>query len=229
VIGRGRGLAEYETDGLAGSRCPGPIERCSRDADALLSWPRFKPASRPRREVRSAQMSRLFVTATETIRAPWERVWGVFSDTSRYPEWVEGTLAVTRTDGLAKLASTHDEINRAGPIRFTSHWKVIEYEPPRIQPPLTPSSTPTRRGSGRARRADRGAGLGRPRLPTPAARRRHRSCGRARLPGPPEREAGAPREHVAGPQPRRMHVVFVLSVGGARAAAGLDNRPSLHR
>jgi uncharacterized protein YndB with AHSA1/START domain len=78
-------------------------------------------------------MARLFVTATETIRAPWERVWGVFSDTSRYPEWVEGTLAVTRTDGLAKLGSTYDEINRAGPIRFTSHWKVIDYEPPRRQ------------------------------------------------------------------------------------------------
>jgi uncharacterized protein YndB with AHSA1/START domain len=78
-------------------------------------------------------MVRVFVTATETIRAPWERVWAVFSDTSRYPEWVEGTIEVTRTDGLAKLGSTYDEINRAGPIRFTSHWKVIEYEPPRRQ------------------------------------------------------------------------------------------------
>jgi uncharacterized protein YndB with AHSA1/START domain len=78
-------------------------------------------------------MATLLVTATETIHAPWESVWDVFSDTSRYPEWVEGTLAVTRTDGPARLGSTYDEINGAGPIRFTSRWKVIEFEPPRRQ------------------------------------------------------------------------------------------------
>jgi uncharacterized protein YndB with AHSA1/START domain len=78
-------------------------------------------------------MTTLLVTATETIHATWESVWDVFSETSRYPEWVEGTLAVARTDGRAKLGSTYDEINRAGPIRFTSSWKVIEYEPPRRQ------------------------------------------------------------------------------------------------
>jgi uncharacterized protein YndB with AHSA1/START domain len=78
-------------------------------------------------------MASLLVTATETIHAPWESVWDVFSDTSRYPEWVEGTLAVTRTDGPARLGSTYDEINTAGPIRFTSRWKVIEYELPRRQ------------------------------------------------------------------------------------------------
>lgn len=78
-------------------------------------------------------MATLLVTATETVNAPLECVWDVFSDTSRYPEWVEGTLAVIRTDGPASLGSTYDEINRAGPIRFNSRWKVLEYEPPRRQ------------------------------------------------------------------------------------------------
>jgi hypothetical protein len=75
----------------------------------------------------------MHVSATETVLAPWERLWDVFSDTSRYPEWVEGTLEVTRSDGPARLGSTYDEINKGGLIRFTSRWKVVEYDPPRRQ------------------------------------------------------------------------------------------------
>jgi hypothetical protein len=72
--------------------------------------------------------------ATETINAPLSTVWELASDTSRYPEWIGQTLAVTRTDGPARLGSTYDEINKlVGPLRGSSHWTVIEYDPPRRQ------------------------------------------------------------------------------------------------
>ena len=72
--------------------------------------------------------------ATETIAAPVADVWRIASDTARYPEWIAGTLEVTRTDGPARLGSTYAEVNRvAGPIKGTSHWTVIEYDAPRRQ------------------------------------------------------------------------------------------------
>ena len=53
---------------------------------------------------------------------------------SRYAEWVEGTAAVTRTDGPAAPGSTYDEVNPIlGPWKATSHWTVTEYEAPRRQ------------------------------------------------------------------------------------------------
>lgn len=79
-------------------------------------------------------MATFHVTAEETIAAPLERVWQIVSDTSRYAEWVEGTIEVTRTDGPARLGSTYDEINKvAGPIRSSSRWRVVEYDSPRRQ------------------------------------------------------------------------------------------------
>ena len=79
-------------------------------------------------------MTTFRVSAEETIAAPVERVWELVSDTSRYAEWVEGTLQVTRTDGPARLGSTYDEINSvAGPIRSASHWRVVEFDAPRRQ------------------------------------------------------------------------------------------------
>jgi uncharacterized protein YndB with AHSA1/START domain len=74
------------------------------------------------------------LTATVHVQAPPERVWDLLCDTSRYPEWVEDTDRVTRTDGRAKLFSTYDEVNPiAGPIRGRSHWVVTEFDPPRRQ------------------------------------------------------------------------------------------------
>ena len=68
------------------------------------------------------------------IEAPVDAVWEFASDTSRYPEWIAGTLEVTRTDGPARLRSTYDEVNAiVGPLRGSSHWTVIEYDPPRRQ------------------------------------------------------------------------------------------------
>jgi uncharacterized protein YndB with AHSA1/START domain len=79
-------------------------------------------------------MATLHVRTEEAIAASIDRVWSILSDTSRYAEWVEATLEVTRTDGPARLGSTYDEINAvAGPIRGKSHWKVIEYDEPRRQ------------------------------------------------------------------------------------------------
>ena len=79
-------------------------------------------------------MATLHVRPETAIAAPVERVWPILSDTSRYAEWVEATLEVTRTDGPARLGSTYDEINAvAGPIRGRSRWKVVEYDEPRRQ------------------------------------------------------------------------------------------------
>jgi hypothetical protein len=79
-------------------------------------------------------VARIDVRATEVIQAPVEDVWRIASDTARYPEWIAGTLEVTRTDGPARLGSTYDEINElVGPIHGTSRWTVVEYDPPRRQ------------------------------------------------------------------------------------------------
>lgn len=60
-----------------------------------------------------------------------EEAFALLCDTSRYAEWVEDTLEVTRTDGPAEQGSTYDEVNRmAGPIKGRSRWRVTEHEPP---------------------------------------------------------------------------------------------------
>jgi hypothetical protein len=54
------------------------------------------------------------------------------SDTVRYPEWVTGTDAVTRTDGPAREGSTYDEVNPVlGPWRAKTQWRVVEHDAPR--------------------------------------------------------------------------------------------------
>ena len=44
--------------------------------------------------------------AASVLGVPTERVWELLCDTSRYAEWVDGTEAVTRTDGPARQGST---------------------------------------------------------------------------------------------------------------------------
>jgi len=74
------------------------------------------------------------VTGTVAVAAPRERVWELLSDTTRYPEYVEGTIEVTRTDGPARLGSTYDERNRGlGPWKPRTHWRVVEFDAPSRQ------------------------------------------------------------------------------------------------
>lgn len=76
---------------------------------------------------------RTFV-ATAIVRAPREAVWELLSDTSRYHEYVPGTVEVTRSDGQARLGATYDERNKiVGPITARSHWEVVEFDPPHRQ------------------------------------------------------------------------------------------------
>jgi carbon monoxide dehydrogenase subunit G len=72
------------------------------------------------------------VTASAMIPAPPDQVFALISDTARYPEWVTGTDAVTRTDGPATEGSTYDEVNPIlGPWKAKTHWRVAEHEAPR--------------------------------------------------------------------------------------------------
>jgi carbon monoxide dehydrogenase subunit G len=74
------------------------------------------------------------VRASGFVAAPPERVWELASDTSRYADWVEGTDAVTRTDGPAREGSTYDERNTIlGPWKVSTRWRVVEFDPPRRQ------------------------------------------------------------------------------------------------
>jgi carbon monoxide dehydrogenase subunit G len=76
----------------------------------------------------------LSVTSSTHVPAPPEAVWELISDTTRYAEWVEGTDAVTRTDGPAWEGSTYDEANTLlGPWKARSSWRIVEYTPHRRQ------------------------------------------------------------------------------------------------
>jgi len=73
----------------------------------------------------------LHVTASAIVAAPQDAVFELLSDTARYPEWVTGTDAVTRTDGPASEGSSYDEINPVlGPWKAKTHWRVVDFEPP---------------------------------------------------------------------------------------------------
>ena len=70
----------------------------------------------------------LKVSASAPVAAPAGRVFELLCDTARYPEWVTGTDAVTRTDGPASEGSTYDEINPIlGPWKASTHWRVVEH------------------------------------------------------------------------------------------------------
>ena len=74
----------------------------------------------------------LQVTASAVVPASQERVFELLCDTARYPEWVTGTNAVTRTDGPAREGSGYDEVNPIlGPWTASTTWRVVEHEPPR--------------------------------------------------------------------------------------------------
>ncbi len=74
------------------------------------------------------------IIASAIIPASPERVWAIACDTSRYPEWVENTLRVLRTDGPARPGATMEELTRiAGPWKSVTRWRVTEFDPPRRQ------------------------------------------------------------------------------------------------
>lgn len=74
------------------------------------------------------------IVVTSVVPGPPERAWSAMCDTSRYAQWVEGTIAVTRTDGPARLGSTYDELTRiSGPWKASTHWRITEFDPPRRQ------------------------------------------------------------------------------------------------
>lgn len=74
------------------------------------------------------------VTASAVIAASRAELWELICDTRRYAEWVEGTAAVTRSDGPAREGSTYDEINPiVGPWRAKTRWTVTEFDPPHRQ------------------------------------------------------------------------------------------------
>ena len=76
------------------------------------------------------------IIASAIIPAPPERVWEIACDTSRYPEWVENTLRMIRTDGPARAGATMEELTRiAGPWKSVTRWRVTEFDPPRRQVP----------------------------------------------------------------------------------------------
>jgi len=74
------------------------------------------------------------IVASAVIPAPPDRVWEITCDTSRYPEWVENTLRMIRTDGPTRPGATYEELSRiAGPWKSVTRWRVTEFDPPRRQ------------------------------------------------------------------------------------------------
>ena len=74
------------------------------------------------------------ITASAVIPASLERVWEIACDSSRYPEWVENTLRMIRTDGPTRAGATMEELTRiAGPWKSVTRWRVTEFDPPRRQ------------------------------------------------------------------------------------------------
>ena len=73
-------------------------------------------------------------SASTVVAAPVEQVWDLLCDTQRYAEYIEGTDAVTRTDGPAAPGVTYDEVNPIlGPWKARPTWTVVEFDAPRRQ------------------------------------------------------------------------------------------------
>lgn len=76
-------------------------------------------------------MAERSIVVSATVPVAQAAAWDLLCDTTRYADWVQDTDAVVRTDGPAQLGSTYDERNDVlGPIKGSSHWTVVEHEPP---------------------------------------------------------------------------------------------------
>jgi hypothetical protein len=74
------------------------------------------------------------LSASAVVPISPDRLWALLCDTRRYAEWVEGTEAVTRTDGPAVLGSTYEEVNPIlGPWKAKASWTVVEFKAPHHQ------------------------------------------------------------------------------------------------
>jgi carbon monoxide dehydrogenase subunit G len=79
-------------------------------------------------------MATFDLPASATVAVPAEQLWKLLCDTRRYAEWVEGTEAVTRTDGPAALGSSYARVNPIiGPWKAKAEWTVVEFDAPRRQ------------------------------------------------------------------------------------------------
>jgi carbon monoxide dehydrogenase subunit G len=79
-------------------------------------------------------MATFDLAASATVAVSPESLWELLCDTRRYAEWVEGTEAVTRTDGPARAGSRYAEVNPiVGSWKAKAEWKVIEFDAPRRQ------------------------------------------------------------------------------------------------
>jgi|GEM_PF-2051427 len=77
-----------------------------------------------------SEPARRTVTVTRDLQVTPEEIWEVVSDTSRYADWVDGCLAVTRHHGTAAVGETYAERNRTvGPVTTNSEWTVLEVVP----------------------------------------------------------------------------------------------------
>jgi len=80
-------------------------------------------------------MAQVEVSASAASAAAPQRLWELLCDSTRYDQWVDGTIAVTRPmDGPARLGATYGEINPIiGPWKAQTNWTVVEFDPPRRQ------------------------------------------------------------------------------------------------
>lgn len=74
------------------------------------------------------------VEASIEVAGQPERVWKLMSDPSRYPEWVEATQRMLEVSpGEFGLGSIYREYGGIPPFLSESEWKVVRFEPNRIQ------------------------------------------------------------------------------------------------
>jgi hypothetical protein len=75
------------------------------------------------------------VSATATVPAAPDAVWALVSDPTRFVEWADRTIEVTRAeDNPLRLGSTYEERNVVlGPVKGVSRWTVVQHEAPRRQ------------------------------------------------------------------------------------------------
>jgi hypothetical protein len=75
------------------------------------------------------------VVVRARVEAAPDAVWELICDLRRVPEWVEGTVAMTRLpEPVAAAGVTYSERTRvAGPVVIPTHWEITEFEPPRRQ------------------------------------------------------------------------------------------------
>ena len=74
------------------------------------------------------------VEITKYIDASQQQVWNFISDVERAPEWVEVMQSlVETTDNPVKEETVYKERSKIGPKESVTTWRVVRFEPPRVQ------------------------------------------------------------------------------------------------